>query len=119
MSLNFSQLAAFAAVADAGSIIAGADRLLVSQPAISRHIQQLERALGHRLFDRHPKGVRLTEAGHLLQDYARRIFALAGEAENALADLDALRRGRLRIGATTTLAVHFLPDLLVRFRRRF
>jgi len=119
MSLNFTQLAAFAAVAESGSVIAGAEKLLVSQPAVSRHLKQLERSLGHRLFARHPKGVRLTEAGELLQDYARRIFALSDDAESAIADLDALRRGRLRIGATPTLAAHFLPDLLVRFRRRF
>src|SRR5919205_444410 len=111
MSLNFTQLTAFAAVAESGSVIAGAEKLLVSQPAVSRHIKQLERSVGHRLFDRHPKGVRLTAAGELLLDYARRIFALAVEAEVSMADLDSLRRGRLRIGATTTIAVHFLPEL--------
>src|SRR5687767_2090471 len=119
MPLNFSQLAAFRAVADAGSVGRGAEKLLVSQPAVSKHIRQLERTLGVTLFDRTPKGVRLTSAGALLADYARRIFSLADEAEQAIADLRGLRRGRLAIAASPTLSVYFLPEVLVRFRRKF
>ena len=96
MSINFTHLAAFAAVAGHGSITAGAEKLLVSQPAVSRHIKELERSLSIRLFDRHPKGATLTEAGRLLHQYATRIFTLADEAQQALADLQSLRRGRLR-----------------------
>src|SRR5688500_15492917 len=119
MPLSFSQLAAFRAVADAGSVGRGADKLLVSQPAVSKHIRQLERTLGVTLFDRTPKGVRATAAGELLADYARRIFSLAEEAEQAVADLRGLRRGKLAIAASPTLGVYFLPELLVRFRRQF
>src|SRR5687768_14591784 len=119
MPLNFSQLAAFRAVADAGSVGRGAEKLLVSQPAVSKHIRQLERTLGVALFDRTPKGVRATAAGELLADYARRIFALADEAEQAVADLRGLRSGRLAIAASPTLATYFLPELLVKFRRKF
>src|SRR5829696_8567405 len=99
MPLNFTQLAAFRAVAQSGSVVRGAEVLLVSQPAVSKQIRQLERALGVRLFDRHPRGVTLTDAGELLDGYARRIFALAGEAEQAVDDLQHLRRGRLAIAA--------------------
>ena len=119
MPLNFSQLAAFRAVADAGSVGRGAEKLLVSQPAVSKHVKQLERTLGITLFDRTPRGVRPTPAGALLADYARRIFSLADEAEQAVADLRGLRRGNLAIAASPTLGVYFLPELLVRFRRRF
>src|SRR5687767_133245 len=119
MPLSFSQLAAFRAVADAGSVGRGAEKLFVSQPAVSKHIRQLERALGVTLFDRTPKGVRLTPAGELLADYARRIFMLAEEAEQAVADLRGLRRGRLAIAASPTLGVYFLPEPLVHFRRTF
>src|SRR5206468_2202239 len=92
---------------------------MVSQPAVSKQLKTLERAAGARLFDRHPKGVRLTGAGEVLADYARRIFGLADEAETALADLQSLRRGQLNIGAGTTIGVYFLPELLVRYRQRF
>jgi len=119
MPVSFSQLAAFRAVADAGGVGRGAEKLLVSQPAVSKHIRQLERTLGVALFDRTPKGVRPTHAGELLADYARRIFALADEAEQAVADLRGLRRGKLAIAASPTLGVYFLPGPLVRFRRDF
>ena len=119
MPVSFSQLAAFRAVADAGGVGRGAEKLLVSQPAVSKHIRQLERTLGVASFDRTPKGVRPTHAGELLADYARRIFALADEAEQAVADLRGLRRGKLAIAASPTLGVYFLPGPLVRFRRDF
>jgi len=92
---------------------------MVSQPAVSKHIRQLERTLGVMLFDRTPKGVRPTPAGELLAEYARKIFALADEAEQAIADLRGVRRGKLAIAASPTLGVYLLPKLLVKFRRRF
>lgn len=117
--MNFTQLSAFYAVAEEGSVGRGAERLMVSQPAVSKQIKQLERSLDVKLFERTPKGVRPTRAGELLADYARRIFSLADEARQAVDDLQGLRRGSLSIGASPTLATYFLPDVLVRFRRRF
>jgi DNA-binding transcriptional LysR family regulator len=95
----------------------GAERLMMSQPAVSKQIRLLEKSLGHVLLDRLPRGVRLTAAGRVLADYATRIFSLEHEAREALDDLKGLRRGRLRVGASTTIGVHMLPELLVRFRR--
>src|SRR3954453_17075083 len=109
MSISFTQLAAFRAVADKGSVGRGADALMVSQPAVSKQIKELERSLGVVLFERHPKGVRLTDAGELLAGYARRIFSLIDEAERAVDDLQSLRRGKLSIGASPTLGTYFLP----------
>src|SRR5436189_6334704 len=105
MPLNLNHLALLHAVAAEGSVSKAADRLMVSQPAISKQLRALEREVGTPLFDRLPRGVRPTQAGALLADYARRIFALAGEAEDRLAELRGLERGELRIGASTTIAV--------------
>ena len=119
MPLNLNQLAAFRAVADAGSITRGAERLLVSQPAVSKQVMELERAVGVTLLERRPKGVVLTRPGEVLADYARRIFDLAEQAEAAVGDVDALRRGTLRVGASPTIGTYLLPAVLVHFRRRF
>jgi DNA-binding transcriptional LysR family regulator len=117
--MNRTQLSAFAAVAEAGGFTKGAQRLMVSQPAVSLHIAELERALHARLFDRLPRGVRLTAAGRILWGFAKRIESLEGEAEAAIADLLGLRRGRLVIGASLTVGSYFLPESLGEFRRRF
>lgn len=119
MALNLNHLAVFRAVAAAGSVSGGAVGLMVSQPAVSKQLKELEKALRVSLFDRHAKGVRLTDAGVALADYARRIFDLADEAESALDDLSALRRGDLRVGASPTLGTYLLPAALVYFRQRF
>src|SRR5688500_17274812 len=103
MALNLQHLAVFHAVAESGGVTSGADRLMVSQPAVSKQLRQLERELRITLFERQGRGVRLTEAGRVLSEYARSIFALAAEAESAVADVGALRRGRLTVGATPTI----------------
>jgi DNA-binding transcriptional LysR family regulator len=116
--MNLNHLAIFHAVAEQGSISRGAERLFISQPAVSKQIGELERSLGTRLFDRLPRGVRLTEAGALLAGYARRLFALEAEAERALSELKGLDRGRLLVGASVTIGNYLLPGLLAEFGRR-
>jgi DNA-binding transcriptional LysR family regulator len=118
-AMNLHHLEVFHAVAETGSVSLGAERLMVSQPAVSKQIKGLERQLDVRLFDRHPKGVRLTDAGRLLQGYARRIFALTQEARAALDDLSSLRSGSLAIGAGPTVGIYLLPRVMVHFRQRF
>ncbi|MBU9382155.1 LysR family transcriptional regulator [Burkholderia gladioli] len=116
--MNFTHLLAFHEVARAGSISAGAERLHVSQPAVTREIRELEARLGLVLFDRLPRGVALTEAGRLLFDHASRIFALADTAESELRELAGLGAGHLRIGASNTLGVYLVPALIARFNAR-
>jgi DNA-binding transcriptional LysR family regulator len=118
MSMNLNHLAIFHAVAQTGSMTLGAERLDISQPAVSKQVQDLERALGVHLFDRIGRRVRLSHAGELLADYARRLFALASEAETAMADVRGVGRGRLAIGASTTIGAYLLPRVLAEFRRR-
>ncbi|QOV89636.1 LysR substrate-binding domain-containing protein [Humisphaera borealis] len=117
--MNLNHLAVVHAVATEQSVSRAADRLMVSQPAVSKQLRELEKQLGTPLFDRLPRGVRPTQAGTILADYARRIFGLAAEAEQRLAELRGLERGELRIGASTTIAVYLLPPVFVAFRSKF
>ena len=112
-------MAVFHAVAEAGGVTAGAARLMVSQPAVSKQLKDLSRAAGTPLLERHGRGVRLTQAGDVLAAYARRVFALVAEAEAALADLHALRGGTLAVGAGPVIGTYLLPEVLVYFRQRF
>src|SRR4051812_47437512 len=117
MYLNLNQLALFHAVAEAGGITRASEKVMVSQPAVSKQVKQLERSLGARLLQPNGRGVRLTPAGRMLADYARRIVSLVAEAQTAISDLDSLRRGTLSVGVTPTLGTYLLPDVLVYFRR--
>jgi DNA-binding transcriptional LysR family regulator len=117
MPLNLSHLSVIHAVAEELNVSRAAERLMVSQPAVSKQLRELEREIGTPLFDRLPRGVRPTQAGAILADYAKRIFELAGEAEQRIADLRGLQRGELRIGSSTTIAVYLLPPVFVAFRK--
>lgn len=116
--MNLNHLSIFQAVALSGSISGGAQRLHISQSAVSKQLGEFENTLGLTLFDRLPRGVRPTEAGRLLLGYANRLFAIESEAERALGDLKQLARGRIAIGASRTIGAYLLPGLLAEFRRR-
>lgn len=115
--MNRNHLALFHAVAETGSITRAAERSRVSQPAVSKQIQELEQALGVRLLERLPRGVRLTEAGTLLAEYASRQAATEREAASALKEFRGLKRGRLAVGASTTIASYLLPPVFGEFHR--
>jgi DNA-binding transcriptional LysR family regulator len=116
--MNLNHLAIFHAAAQTGSMTLAAERLDISQPAVSKQVRELEKALGVHLFDRIGRRVQLSQAGVTLADHARRLFALAQEAEEAMADVRAVRRGKLVIGASTTIGTYLLPGLLAEFWRR-
>ena len=119
MALNFNLLRSFVLVADQGSISGAARAGFASQPALSKAIRELEKQVGVPLFERSARGVILTEAGTLLHEHARALFALEAQTETALAALRDVEGGSLRIGATTTLASYVLPPLLGAFRAKF
>ncbi|HET8627646.1 MAG TPA: LysR family transcriptional regulator [Thermomicrobiales bacterium] len=116
--LNFNRLRLFAAVVEHGSVTRAAAALDISQPAVTKAVHDLERDLRVPLLDHAGRGVVPTEAGRLLAEYARRIFALAGEAERALGEFRGLARGRLAVGASTTIGIYLLPELLGVYRQR-
>lgn len=113
--MNSTQLRAFQAVAETGSFGRGAERLLVSQPAVSLHVAALERSLKTKLLDRLPRGVALTEAGRTLLGFVQQIARIEQAAAEAMAELSGLRRGQLRIGGSTTVGAYLLPPIIARF----
>lgn len=115
--MNLHHLKVFLAVAETGAISAGAERLHISQPAVTREIRELEGRLGLPLFDRQPRGVILTEAGQRLLAYAERIFALEQAAERELQAFAGLGDGELQLGASATLGSYVLPPLIARFHQ--
>lgn len=117
--LNLNKLEVFAAVVRTGSFSAAADQLLLTQPAVSQHIRDLEAGLGTSLFVRSRRGVTLTPAGERLAEYTRAIFRLVAEAENAVADVEHLAGGHIRIGATPGISVYLLPGPIQEFHSRY
>lgn len=117
--MNLNHLLLFRAVAEAGGFSRAAERIHVSQPAISMQVGELEAQLEVTLFHRLGRGVKLTATGELLYGYAQRLTALVGEAEQAIAEIKGLRRGHLAVGASTTIGVYLLPTLLGEYRRRY
>lgn len=117
--MNINHLAVFHAVAEEGSVTRAAERLCISQPAVSKQLRELEKTLSVALFHRLSKGVQLTDAGELLVGYSRQLFALEAEAERALRELRALERGRLRVGASTTVGVYLLPEICAQFSAQY
>ncbi len=117
--LTLNKLEVFAAVVRTGSFSAAAQQLLMTQPAVSQHIHDLEASLGTRLFARGRRGVTLTPAGEKLRDYTRSIFQLVAEAENAITDVENLAAGQMRVGATPGISVYLLPDSIQEFHSRY
>jgi len=116
--MNRNHLALFHAVARAGGISRGAELARVSQPAVSKQIKELEDSLEVRLLERLPRGSRLTDAGCILADYAQRLIALEGEATRAIEEFRGLKRGRLAVGASTTIGAYLLPQVFGEFHRQ-
>ncbi|MFI6692458.1 LysR family transcriptional regulator [Streptomyces sp. NPDC050433] len=104
------------AVARHGSMGGAARELGISQPAASSRIRSVERQLGVSLFDRSPSGSRLTEAGALVTDWARRIMEAAEAFDAGAQALRDRRDSRLRVAASMTIAEYLLPGWLIALR---
>lgn len=111
-SLNFNHLRYFWAVAHEGSLTRAAERLNVSQSALSVQIQKLEHQMGHPLFERVGKRLVLTEAGLIALDYADTVFEAGNELMSTLDGRPRANRQVLRVGALTTLSRNFQLEFL-------
>ena len=98
--MTTQQLNYVIAVAECQSISKAAERLYVTQPSLSQYIHSIERQLGMKLFDRSVTPLKLTDAGRLYVDWARKILAMEESMNNAMSDLMGLETGSVRIGAS-------------------
>ena len=103
-------------VARAGSIRQAAERLHIAPSAVNRRIQDLEEELGTPLFERLPRGMRLTAAGELFVGYIRSRSAQLDQVRSEIEDLQGLRRGSVKLVASQALAPSFLPMAVAKFR---
>lgn len=116
--MELYQLRTFYQVALNRSFSRAATAVSLTQPAVSRQIEALERELGITLFNRRGRQVELTEAGRRFHDYAERILSLADQAARAMNEIRDLREGRVTLAASTTPGNYLLPQLIARFRKR-
>ncbi len=117
MHLNLHQLRMFKAVVEHQGFTRAAEHLFVTQSAVSKGIRELEHQLDLPLIERQGPhgGIVLTENGQALYEHARAIFAMEQAAVEDMHERIGLRRGRLRIGASTTVAAYWLPAPIARF----
>lgn len=113
------RLKVFYTVATKLSFTKAAAELFITQPAVTKHIHELEQQTGQRLFKRSGNTVSLTSAGELLLNYAKKIFELYASLEAEMAQLNNTVGGTLRIGASTTIAQAILPRILALFRKAY
>lgn len=113
--ISLNQYMIFYAAAECGSISKAAEKLYISQPAISRSVHSLEEALGTKLFRREHRGVALTEEGDLLFGHLKNAFAEISTAEERIRELTESDSGHLRIGTSAVLCKNMLLPYLKGF----
>lgn len=117
--MDTDSLTAFIEVADRGSFSIAAERLHLTQPAVSKRIATLEDRLGRKLFDRVARRTMLTDAGRTLLPYARKVLEDLEDGRRALSRLSANVSGRLSVGTSHHIGLHRLPPLLKTFAARY
>ena len=119
MNVNFELYKVFYEVANEKSISKGADKLLISQPAVTQSIKTLEAELGGQLFIRTPKGVVLTEEGQILYNYISEGMKYFINGTNKFTSLKELNTGSISIGATTVISEQYLIPYLKVFNKLY
>ena len=119
MNINFELYKVFYEVANEKSISKGAEKLLISQPAVTQSIHTLEEQLGGKLFIRTPKGVVLTNEGEILYNYIKEGMNYFINGSNKFLSLKNLDSGVLNIGASTVISENLLIDVLSLFHKKY
>ena len=113
--MNLHLLRIFVCAVEENSFTKAADQLGISQPAVSKAVRELESQLDTLLLERQGKYFKPNEAGQVLYDYGKSLFAMEREASEVLRAFKNLERGRLIVGASTTVASYWLAPYLKKF----
>ena len=119
MAITLRKLSVFAKVAEAGKVTKASELLLMSQPAVSMALAEMEQEAGGPLFVRQGRRLFLNDRGRLLLEPAQDILRKVADFENLLEKSDQEPRGLLRTGASTTIGNYLLPSLMARFSRLY
>ncbi|HAG12644.1 MAG TPA: LysR family transcriptional regulator [Ruminococcus sp.] len=117
--LTTQQLTYVIAVAESQSISKAAEKLYVTQPSLSQFIHSLEKQLNVKLFDRSVTPIRLTDAGELYVEWARKLLAMEENMNNALSDLMGMETGTVRIGASSFRVRCLLARSIAAFHAKY
>jgi DNA-binding transcriptional LysR family regulator len=117
--LNFKQLRTFYHAAKYQNFTVAAEKLFITQPAVSAQVKAFEESCNLKLFKKRGRRIYLTDEGKTLYEYARKVFEYEKEIENAIEDMRELKRGILRLGTTKTYAQSYMPFLVSGFRRYY
>jgi len=112
--LNLSQLQTFVMVVSEGSMTAAADKLYLTQPAVSQQMKNLEDDLGVELIVRGSKQIKTTAQGEVLYEHAKKILNLAQQTEISIKSVGAQLKGQLRIGTLNTIGLHLMSPIVSR-----
>lgn len=117
--MDIRQLEYLVAIADEANFTRAAEKLFVSQPALTQQIQKLEQELDTILFDRSKRHIRLTASGDILYQHAQTIFREMAELKREIQEIQSLERGTLRIGVVQTVNAYLMPALVAQFNQMY
>ncbi len=117
--MNLNQLKVFCEVVERKGFTRAAEALYLTQPAVSRQVQELEKYFGLELFEQIGKRIYPTEAGNILYRCSREIFHRLDDLDVEMNQLKGLKAGHLRLAASATAGTYLLPQLLGNFKRKY
>ena len=117
--MNFRKLKIFYETAKYLNMTKVAKEMFISQPSISQSINELELELDVKLFDRIGKKLYLTQEGEVFLNYTRRILNLYDEGVKTIRDINSNEKGKIIIGASTTIGIYILPEIIKMFSNKF
>jgi len=117
--MDIGQLRSLVMIVREGSFTLAAEKLFVTQPALSQQIKALEAELGVQLFERRGRRITITAPGELVLARAAEVLAQLQHLQNDLAALQGMAQGRLRVGTSDTVCLYLLPSVVQAFRREY
>jgi len=116
--VNLRHLEVFCAVVDRESFSGAAERLIMTQPAVSMQVQVVEKYFGVQLLERRRRRVVLTEAGALVHEWATSVLSSEAETRRRVDELKHVETGRVVVGSNVTIGSYLLPPIVSRFKRQ-